>query len=70
MTFLLVLWLVAGQPPQAYQVEFSSSAACDRAKTALQQEAARINREPPIVVAGQTIVQFPVRLSAICVAAA
>lgn len=69
MTFLLVMWMVVGQPPQAYQVQFNSPAACARAKTALQQEADRLNREPPVEVAGQQIVPFPVRLSAICVAA-
>jgi hypothetical protein len=69
MTVLLVLWLVMGQPPQAYEVRFNTATACNAAKAALQREAERINAEPPAQVAGQTILPFPIRVSAICVAA-
>lgn len=69
MTVLLVLWLITGQPPQSYEVRFNTAGACNAAKAALQREAERINAEPPPQIAGQTIVPFPVRVSAICVAA-
>ena len=68
MTYLLVLWIIVGQPPQAYQVQFASAAACRDARSALQQEADRLNQEPPVEIGGQQIVPFPVRLSAVCVA--
>lgn len=69
MTVLLVMWLVMGQPPQAYEVRFNSASACSAARVALQREAERINAEPPPQIAGQTLVPFPVRVSAICVSA-
>lgn len=66
---LLVLWMVLGQPPQAYEVRFNTAAACSQAKAALEREAARLNAEPPMVVAGQTLMPLPARVSAICVSA-
>lgn len=66
MTVLLVLWLIAGQPPQAYEVRFESLAGCMRAKAALEREVVRLNSEPPVVIGGQQILPYPFRLSVIC----
>ena len=69
MVVLLVLWLTAGgQSVHGYQVTFGSLRACEAARTALIREAARLNSEDPTAVGGYTLVQPPVRLSAVCAA--
>jgi hypothetical protein len=41
-TLLLVTWLVAGQAPDSYQAQFSSSEACESARAAIIKDAARV----------------------------
>lgn len=39
MVILLVTWIIFGQPPTSYQVQFSDQAACDAARDKILGEA-------------------------------
>lgn len=39
---LLVTWIVYGQPPNSYQAVFDSMEACQKARTAILQDASRM----------------------------
>jgi hypothetical protein len=75
-TILLVTWIVLGQPPSSYQVEFDSPEKCGDARKALIAEQRRLGEERK----AQTVQRVPgygtvlsnpgppPQLTAICVA--
>jgi hypothetical protein len=70
---LLVTWFVFGQPPNSYQVTFSSQDACESARVALYQESMRLEdelaaRNEAIRKSGSIIIMpgTPPRVSAVC----
>jgi hypothetical protein len=43
--FLMVTWIIAGQPPSSYQTPFATMEACQAARIAVIQDADRLNAE-------------------------
>jgi hypothetical protein len=71
---LLVTWLVSGQPPNSYQIVFSSAEACEAARRGVladgRREQVQINaakalgQDPAIFLAGNR----PPAVTAVCAA--
>lgn len=73
---LLVTWIVAGQSPSSYQVQFVSMELCEAARAVLGKEAVRVSNrlllphhmEQPPEGAVVDSERTPLALSAVCVA--
>lgn len=76
MFILLVTWLVAGQPPSSYQVQFTSLKSCETAKAKVLDDADRMilaeaARQQKAAVAGGYRVVVPAEpphVTAVCAA--
>lgn len=62
---LLVTWIVSGQAPSSYQVEFDSWQKCEAARQALLKDRERINESIGAVIAGPGV--FRPMVSVVCV---
>jgi hypothetical protein len=75
-TLLLVTWVVVGQPPNSYQIQFASSEACENARAELAKDAERVSNRlllpnaTPAPPEGFKVEsdRVPLALSAVCVA--
>jgi hypothetical protein len=56
---LLVTWLVSGQPPNSYQVSFSSAEACEAARQGVLADGRRVKAEHDQVQIAKALGQDP-----------